>query len=62
LSRTFFFDNDKHKLPHIHSEFQGSVAVCSIPDGELVAGKLPAKKHKMEVAWIATHEDEVMAD
>jgi len=62
LIRMFFFDTDKHKLPHIPAEFQGSVAVYSIPDGELLAGKLPAKKHKMVVAWIAIHEDELIAD
>jgi hypothetical protein len=62
LIRMFFFDTDKHKLPHVHAEFQGSVAVYSIPDGELLAGMLPTKKHKMVVAWIAIHEDELMAD
>jgi len=27
-----------------------------------LAGKLPNKKHKMVVAWIAIHEDKLMAD
>lgn len=62
LIRMFFFDTDKHETPHVHAEMQGSVAVYSIPDGELLAGKLPKKKHKMVVAWIAIHEDELMAD
>ena len=62
LIRMFFFDTDKHKAPHVHAEFQGDVAVYSIPEGELLAGKLPNKKHKMVVAWIAIHEDELMAD
>jgi hypothetical protein len=55
LIRMFFFDTDKHKSPHIHAEFQGAVAVYSIPDGELLAGRMPNKKHKMVVAWIAIH-------
>ena len=62
LIRMFFYDTDKHNVPHIHAEFQGNVGVYSIPDGELVAGKLPPKKHKMVVAWIAIHEDELLAD
>ena len=62
LIRMFFFDTDKHKAPRVHAEFQGDVAVYSIPDGELLAGKLPSKKHKMTVAWIAIHEEELMAD
>lgn len=32
------------------------------PNGEVLAGKLPNKKHKMVVAWIAIHEDELMED
>ena len=62
LIRMFFYDSDKHNVPHIHAEFQGQVAVYSIPQGELLAGNLPPKKHKMVVAWIAIHEDELMAD
>jgi hypothetical protein len=62
LIRMFFYDIDTHNVPHIHAEFQGDVGVYSIPDGELLAGKLPQKKHKMVVAWIAIHEDELMAD
>lgn len=27
LIRMFFYDTDKHKLPHIHAEYQGQVAV-----------------------------------
>lgn len=58
----FFYDTEKHNVPHIHAEFQGRVAVYSIPDGELLAGMLPPKKHKMVVAWIAIHEDELIAN
>ena len=34
LIRIFFYDTDKHSVPHIHAEFQGDVGVYSIPDGE----------------------------
>jgi len=62
LIRMFFYDTDKHNVPHVHAEFQGQVGVYSIPDGELLSGKLPPKKHKLVVTWIAIHEDELMAD
>ncbi len=62
LIRMFFYDTEKHNVSHIHAEFQGQVAVYSIPEGELLAGKLPPNKHKMVVAWIAIHEDELIAD
>lgn len=58
----FFYDTDKHKTPHIHAEYQGQVAVYAIPDGSLLAGEIPRKKHKLVVAWIAMHRSELMAD
>jgi hypothetical protein len=60
--RMFFKDNDQHKLPHIHAEYQGDVAVFSIPDGELLAGSIPPNKRKLVVAWIEIHREDLMAD
>jgi len=37
-------------------------AVISIPDGNLLEGDIPSKKLRMVQAWIAIHEDELMAD
>lgn len=45
LIRMFFSDTDKHKMPHIHAEYQGEVCVYSIPEGDILAGGLPPKKH-----------------
>ncbi len=53
---------DNHKSPHIHVEYQDSTAVLKIPDGELLSGDFPPKKLRMVQAWIAIHEDELMAD
>ena len=38
------------------------LTVISIEDGELLEGNLPKKKLKMVQAWVAIHEDELMAD
>jgi len=57
LIRMFFYDTDKHNMPHIHAEFQGNVGVYSIPDGEFLAGNLPQKKHKIEAHLKATPPD-----
>lgn len=62
LIRMFFYDTDKHHKPHIHAEYQGQVAVYGIEDGELLAGGLPSKKHKLVVAWIEIHQEELVAD
>ena len=62
LIRMFFRDTDKHHLPHIHADYQGMVAVYSIPDGSVLAGKLPSNKHKLVVAWIEIHQEDLIAD
>jgi hypothetical protein len=52
LIRMFFKDIERHRLPHIHAEYQGQTGVYSISDGLLLAGELPPNKHKLVVAWI----------
>ena len=62
IIKMFFRDNEKHKLPHIHAEYQGQIGVYSIPDGELLTGTLPTSKQKLVIAWIEIHKDELIAD
>jgi Domain of unknown function (DUF4160) len=62
LIRMFFYDTNKHHVPHIHAEFNGETAVYAIEDGQLLAGQLPNKKHKLVVAWIEIHHDDLIAD
>ncbi len=62
IVRMMFMDTQQHHLPHLHIEYQGIQAVISIPDGNLLEGDIPAKKLRMVQAWIAIHEDELMAD
>lgn len=62
LIRMFFYDTDKHHVPHIHAEYQDQVAVYSIHDGTVLAGKLPRKKHKLVVAWIEIHQEDLLVD
>jgi Domain of unknown function (DUF4160) len=62
LVKMFFLDTVQHNLPHIHVEYQGETAVYAIEDGQLLAGKLPPKQHKLVVAWIEIHHDDLKAD
>lgn len=48
----YFFDNQQHKLPHIHVKFQDQEAVFSIPDGELISGDFRSNKARLVQAWI----------
>ncbi|RJQ72186.1 MAG: DUF4160 domain-containing protein [Desulfobacteraceae bacterium] len=40
----------------------GKIAVYSIFDGTLLAGELPPNKHKLVVAWIEIHQEDLLAD
>ncbi len=62
LIRMFFRDVEKHNKPHIHAEYQGEVAVYSIEDGRLLAGRIPPKRQKLVVAWIEIHKEDLLAD
>jgi hypothetical protein len=62
IIRMLFMDTRQHHLPHLHVEYQAKKAVISIPDGNLLEGDLPAKKLRLVQAWIAIHEEELMAD
>jgi hypothetical protein len=62
LIRMFFRDIEKHHVPHIHADYQGRVAVYAIPDGTLLVGDLPPNKHKLVVAWIEIHQEDLLAD
>lgn len=62
LIRMFFHDTDRHHSPHIHADYQGQVAVYSILDGSVLAGNLPPAKHKLVVAWIEIHQEDLQAD
>ena len=62
IIRMLFMDTKQHNLPHIHVEYQGQNAVFAIPSGELLEGKLLAKKVRQVQVWIDLHEEELMAD
>ena len=62
IVRMFFFDTDKHHVPHIHVEYGEFNAVFSIADGEVLAGELPKAKLRLVQAWMEIHRDELLAD
>jgi hypothetical protein len=57
-----YMDNKQHKAPHIHASYQGQSAALSIPDGEVLAGSIPAGKLKLVRAWIEIHQEDLLAN
>ena len=62
IIRLFFKDNKQHNTPDIHAEYQGNIAVFTIPEGTILEGSMPPGKAKLVSAWIEIHKDELMAD
>ncbi len=58
----YYLDNKQHNLPHIHVKYNEFEAVFTIPEGELLEGKLPANKIKLVKAWIEIRQEDLMAD
>jgi len=58
----YYFDNKKHRQPHIHVQYGEEEAVVSIPDGAVLEGTLRAAKLKLVHARIEIHQEELMAD
>jgi hypothetical protein len=62
IVQLYFFDNDKHNLPHIHVRYAEFSASVSIESGEILAGNFPRRQLKLVQAWIEIHRDELMAN
>ena len=58
----YFFDDERHKLPHIHARYQGAEASFGIEDGALLSGQLPLSRTRLVQAWIEIHKDDLLAD
>ncbi len=58
----YFMDNRQHNKPHIHARYQDYEVIVTIPDGEILEGKIPNSKMKLLHAWIELHKDELVAD
>ena len=56
----YFFDNRRHKGPHVHVKADGDEAVISIPDGSVMEGRLRSNKLKLVQAWVEIHRDDLM--
>ena len=54
----YYNDSVQHHKPHVHAsygEYEDSIAL----DGELIAGRMPAKQYRIISGWMAIHEEEL---
>lgn len=62
IIRMYFFDTQKHQVPHVHVQYAEQSAVIQIPDGVVIEGDLKPQKLKLVTAWIEIHQEELMAN
>ena len=58
----YFYDDQRHNLPHIHAKYQGYEASFSIIDGAQLNGEIPIAKVRLVQAWIEIHRESLLAD
>ena len=58
----YFYDDERHKLPHIHAKYQGQEASFSILDAAVLSGEIPIAKTRLVQAWIEIHRESLLAD
>lgn len=61
IIRMYSEPNGKHKMPHIHAQYQDDNAVFSL-DGEMIEGTMPNKQRKLIVAWMEIHQEDLQAN
>ncbi len=58
----YYFDDERHHLPHVHVKYQNHEASFAIGDASLLAGNLPVAKMRLMQAWIEIHREDLMAN
>lgn len=56
--RMYFKDNEKHKLPHLHANYNEYTGIFDFY-GNIIEGNLPNNKIKIVQAWIEIHNKEL---
>lgn len=51
-----------HPPPHFHARYGGDSAKIDISHGEIIAGALPGRAHRLVREWVSRHRDELEAN
>lgn len=57
--RMYFTDNEQHKLPHLHANYNEYRAIFDL-EGNIIKGEFPNNKRKIVQAWIEIHNEELI--
>ena len=59
IIRMYFKDNEKHKLPHLHANYNDEYTGIFDFKGNIIDGELPNRQIKIVQAWIEIHYKEL---
>lgn len=60
IVRMFTETGTQHHLPHLHAYYQNHKATYRIDNGELLAGSLPRRQHRLVEAWIELYQEKLL--
>ncbi len=55
----YWFDTDKHKLPHFHAKYGDHKAVFNL-SGEIIQGNLGLRANRLVKEWCELRTDEIL--
>lgn len=58
IIRMYFKDSERHKLPHLHANYNEYTAIFDL-NGNIIDGKIPNSQKKIVQAWIEIHNREL---
>ena len=58
IIRMYFKDNEKHKLPHLHANYNEYTGIFDFK-GNLIDGEIPNNQKKIVQEWITIHYKEL---
>lgn len=58
IIRMYFKDNEEHKIPHLHANYNECTAIFDF-NGNVIGGKLPKSQKRMVQEWIKLHYQEL---
>lgn len=56
----YFFDNQRHQLPHIHVKYASYELIIAIETAHCLQGYLPIKQRKLAEAHIKKHRKQLL--
>jgi hypothetical protein len=54
----YWFDNQKHNLPHFHARYQGNEAVFGL-DGSCIEGSIGRRAERLIKEWAVENKSEI---